>query len=145
MTSTSTSEAAIARLNSFPPAGASILLGTAPVEIDPARGFARIAYQGRAEFCNQHGMILGGFLAAMMDEAMAIAATASRGFGYVVPTLSMQTSYLQPVQPGPLAAEGQVRLCADRVVYLEGRLFNTRGDLAATATATARFRKAPWL
>ena len=71
------------------------------MSVDAERGFARIAYQGKAELCNERGEILGGFLSARMDEAMAIAATAHKDFGYVVPTLGMKTTYLQGVKPGP--------------------------------------------
>ncbi|MDP6691947.1 MAG: PaaI family thioesterase [Alphaproteobacteria bacterium] len=135
---------AIARLTKRPPVGASELLAQEPLQIDAARGFARMAYQGKAEFCNQLGVIHGGFLAAMMDEAMAIAATAARGFDYVVPTLGMKTSYLAPAGPGRLIAEGQVVRAEERLVFLEGRLFGGDGELAAVASATARFRKVPW-
>ncbi|MBC8239638.1 MAG: PaaI family thioesterase [Alphaproteobacteria bacterium] len=139
-----TSEQAIACLNKRLPVGVAKLLASEPLEIDAARGFARIAYVGKADFCTDLGVLHGGFLSAMMDEAMAIAATAAKNFDYVVPTLEMKTSYLAPVPPGRLIAEGQVVKAGQRVVYLEGKLFNTEGALAATATATAHFRKALW-
>ena len=138
------SEQAIARLGERPAVAASKLLGSKPLEIDAARGFARMAFLGSEEFCNALGVLHGGFLAAMTDEAMAIAATAAKNFDYVVPTLEMKTAYLAPARPGRLIAEGQVVKAGQRVVYLEGRLFNTEGALAATATATAHFRKALW-
>ena len=144
-TKTMTSTEAIARLTSRPPVGASKLLSSVPLEIDAARGFARMSYLGKPEFCDQHGMVQGGFLSAMMDEAMAIAATASKNFGHVVPTLGMKTSYFMGARPGPLIAEGMIRHAGARVIYLEGRLYDADGDLAATATATARLRKAAWL
>jgi uncharacterized protein (TIGR00369 family) len=139
-----TSEQAIARLGKRPAVAASKLLGSEPLEIDAARGFARIAFLGKVEFCNGQGVVQGGFLSAMIDEAMAIAATAAKNFDYVVPTLEMKTSYLAPVRPGRLIAEGQVVTAGQRVVYLEGRLFDPGGALAATTTATAHFRKALW-
>ena len=135
---------AIARLMKRPPVGASELLGQEPLEIDAARGFAPMAYQGKPEFCNHLGVIQGGFLSAMMDEAMAIAATAARGFDYVVPTLGMKTSYLAAVAPGRVIAEGQVVRAEERLVFLEGKIFDHDGELAAVASATARFRKVPW-
>ncbi len=140
-----TSEEAIRRLTSRPPTGASKLLGAEFLEVDAARAFARIAYQGREAFCDDRGVILGGILAAMMDEAMAIATTASKGFAYVVPTLGMKASYLKAVRPGRLVAEGQVLRADGGLAFLEGRLFDAAGGLAATTTATARLRKAPWL
>lgn len=138
------SEQAIALLAKLPPAGASAFLGSAPVEIDAARGFARFAYPGKTEFCNEHGFVHGGFLSAMMDETMAIAGTAARNFDFILPTLGMKTSYLAPVKPGRLIVEGQVVRIHEREIYLDGRVFDGEGELAATASATARFRKAPW-
>ena len=151
-----TSAQAIARLTNRPPVGATELLASEPLEIDAVLGRARIAYLGKPEFCNEHGFIHGGFLSAMLDEVMAIAATAPRNFDYVVPTLGMKTSFLQPVEPGRLIAEGSIVQISTqagaramdgtraREVYLAGELFNGAGELAATATATARFRKLPW-
>ena len=139
------SDQAIARLAKRPPVGASKLLGSEPVEIDTERGFARIAYAAKPEFCNYLGLVHGGFLPAMMDEAMAIAAAAQRNFEYVVPTLAMKTTYLAPAKPGRLLAEGLVVRAGRRVAFLEAKLFNEDGILAATASATAHIRKAPWL
>ncbi len=143
-----TSAQAIARLSKRPPVGATELLGSEPLEIDAVMGRARIAYLGKPEFCNEHGHIHGGFLSAMLDEVMAIAATAPRNFDYVVPTLGMKTSFFQAVEPGRLIAEGSIVREIDeaggREVYLAGEIFNAAGDLAAAATATARFRKLPW-
>ncbi len=139
-----TSEQAIARLNRRVPVGVSKLLTSEPLEIDAARGFARMVYLGKPDFCTERGVLHGGFLSAMMDEAMAIAATAAKNFDYIVPTLEMKTAYLAPVMPGRLIAEGRVVRAGRRVVYLEGKLFDHEGGLAATTTATAHFRKAPW-
>lgn len=160
-----TSEQAIARLTRRPPVGATELLASEPLQIDAVLGRARIAYLGKPEFCNEHGFIQGGFLSAMLDEVMAIAATAPWNFDYVVPTLGMKTSFLRPVEPGRLIAEGCIvgagaeaggggaeseagrgtrGAMGSREVYLAGELFNGDGELAATATATARFRKLPW-
>jgi uncharacterized protein (TIGR00369 family) len=138
------SEQAIARLTKRPAVGASKLLCTDPLEIDVERGFARIAYDGKLEFCNNQGVLHGGFLSAMMDEAMAIAAAAQLNFDYVVPTLAMKTTYLAPTKPGRLLAEGQVVRAVGKVAYLEAKLFDAMGELAATASATAHIRKAPW-
>lgn len=139
-----TSAQAIARLTARPPVAASKLLGSEPLQIDAGRGFARMAFVARADFCNEPGVVHGGFLSAMLDEAMAIAATAPQNFDYIVPTLEMKASYLAPVAPGRVIAEGEVVLAGPKVVYLQGRLFDAAGALAATATATAHFRKVPW-
>ena len=139
-----TSAQAIARLTKRPPVGATELLASEPLEIDAALGWARIAYLGKPEFCNERGFIHGGFLSAMLDEVMAIAATAPRNFDYVVPTLGMKASFLRAVEPGRLIAEGSIIKVQGREVYLAGELFNDAGELAVTASATARFRKLPW-
>ncbi len=81
------SQQAIARLTRRPPEGASKLLRSEPLRIDAVRGFARIAFLGSVEFATETGFVHNGFLAAMLDEAMAIAAAAAKDFKFVVPTL----------------------------------------------------------
>ncbi|MDP6343120.1 MAG: PaaI family thioesterase [Alphaproteobacteria bacterium] len=134
-----TGDQAIAMMRRRPPVGAARLLGSEPLAIDTERGFARLTHQVGEEFCTEYGVLQGGFLTAMLDEAMAIAAVAPRGFRYAVPTLEMKTNYLHPVKPGRLVSEGQVVRIEGRVIYLDGRLYDPVGELAATASATGRF------
>lgn len=133
--------ALLERLKKRPSASpAAALLGAEPLAIDAARGFARLAFQARPEFCNPMGILQGGFITGMLDEAMAIAAVATRDFTDFVPTLELKISFFRPVPPGRLVAEGAVTHLGRRIVFTEARLFDPDGRLCAAATGTAQFR-----
>jgi hypothetical protein len=65
-----TDEQQLVRMN------ASLLLGARLVQLDSKRGHARIAFEAKQESCNSMGNIQGGFVAAMLDEAVSLAAIA---------------------------------------------------------------------
>ena len=50
-------------------------------------------------------------------------------------------SFLRPVGPGRLVADGRVVHMGKSVVFLEGSLDDEDGNVVATATATARVVK----
>ncbi|PJK31051.1 PaaI family thioesterase [Minwuia thermotolerans] len=121
-----------------PLAPATELLGFRPIDVDPDRGYARIGYTAKPDFCNPLGVIQGGFLTAMVDEAMAIACVAMADFAVFVPTLELKVSFLNAGYPGPMEAEGQVLRLGKSVAFLEGSLFDGDGKLLIRASATAR-------
>jgi|GEM_PF-2839444 len=133
-------DAALARLLAAPRGGCSNLLDSRPLMIDPAAGFARIAFTAGTEFCDENGHLLVGLQAAMLDEAMAIAAVAQRDYRQAVPTLAMQVSSLQPVGPGGLTAEARVLRGDAELAFLQAELrHDDGGGVCARAGATARF------
>ena len=111
-------------------------LGWQAEAIEPGR--VRVRYEASARFCNPQGVIQGGFLAAMLDDAMGPAGFTLLDDGQFAPTLELKVSFLRPARPGPLVAEGRVVHRARSVLFLEGRLETEDGALVATATATAR-------
>ena len=112
------------------------LLGWEAISIEPGR--VRVRYTARAEFCNPMGSIQGGFLAAMLDDAMGPALFTLLDDGQLAPTLEMKVSYFRPAQPGAVIAEGRVVHQGKSVAFLEGTLATEDGALIATGTATAR-------
>jgi uncharacterized protein (TIGR00369 family) len=128
----------VAVLKSRRHSGATELLGMEPLELDSARGRSRIAYRAGLRFTNRAGVVQGGVLAAMLDEAMALACVAMDEFRTVVPTLELKVSFIAPARPGRFVAEGQVVRKGRSVAFAEGRLFDAAGDLLATASTTMR-------
>jgi len=118
----------------------SRLLGCRPLEADPERGFARSAFDIGMEFCNPTGAVQGGFVAAMLDDTMAIGGLTKIGGGHFLPTLEMKLNYTRPSPPGELFAEGWLVHAGKSIAFLEGRLLNPDGELCATSTATALIR-----
>lgn len=117
-----------------PPAAA--LLGWKALSLEP--GQVRVRYTARPEFANPQGAVQGGFLAAMLDDAMGPALFTTLGAEDFAPTIEMKVSYLRPARPGPLIAEGRVVHQTRSLAFLEGTLATEDGELVATATATAR-------
>lgn len=124
---------------------ASRLLGFRMREADPATGRVLVEFAASAEFCNPIGTVQGGFIAAMLDDAMSVAALVKSQMRLVVPTLEMKISFLAPVRPGPVLAEGRVLQLGKSSGFLEGRLNDMAGTLLATASATVRPVPAPWV
>jgi len=117
-----------------PPAAA--LLGWEGLTLEP--GHVRVRYTARPEFGNPQGAIQGGFLAAMLDDAMGPALFTTLSSEDFAPTIEMKVSFFRPARPGPLIAEGRVVHQTRSLAFLEGTLATEDGDLVATATATAR-------
>jgi uncharacterized protein (TIGR00369 family) len=125
----------------FPLPPAATLLGWQPLSLEPGR--VRVEYIAREEWYNPQGSVQGGFIAAMLDDAMGPAAFASLEPGQFAPTLDLHVRYFRPVYAGTVTAEGRVVHRTKRVLFLEGRLFDKDGELAASATATVRVGGAP--
>ncbi len=117
-----------------PPAAA--LLGWKALTLEP--GHVRVRYTARREFANPQGAVQGGFLAAMLDDAMGPALFTTLPAEDFAPTIEMKVNFLRPARPGPLIAEGRVVHQTRSLAFLEGTLATEDGDLIATATATAR-------
>lgn len=119
-------------------APSSITLGFRPLDVDPDQRTARGEFIARPEFCNPLGVVQGGFLTAMVDEIMAVAAVASEDFQRFVPTLDMNVSFLEAARPGTITGYGRVRRMGRTVAFLEGELRNADDQILVSATATAR-------
>jgi uncharacterized protein (TIGR00369 family) len=117
----------------LPPAAA--LLGWEAIDIRP--GYVRVRYAAREEFYNPQGAVQGGFLAAMLDDAMGPAIFTLLRPTEFAPTLEMKVAFLRPAFAGELIAEGRVVRRTRRAAFLEGKLFGPDGELVATASATA--------
>ncbi len=114
-----------------------VLLGFRMVECDSAAGRIRVAYEAKPEFCNPMGNVQGGFVAAMLDDAAAVAAVVKSGRRIIVPTLEFKVTFLAPAKVGALFAEGRCLKLGSRVAFLEGELFDPDGKLLARMSATA--------
>lgn len=117
-----------------PPAAA--LLGWKALDLESGR--VRVQYTARQDFRNPHGAIQGGFLAAMLDDAMGPAVFTTLPADQFAPTIEMKVNFVRPARPGPIVAEGRLVHKTSSIAFLEGRLMTADGDLIATATATAR-------
>jgi len=113
-------------------------MGGQVLDVDPARGWIKMRWVAKPEFCHSGNIVQGGFITGMVDSAMAHAAMARGHFQMAVPTLEIKVSFFAPGHPGPMIAEGWVERWGRSTAFLEGKLYRENGEIVAKASATAR-------
>lgn len=111
------------------------LLESELLEADAATGHVRLQFSPQPAFGNHFGHIQAGFIVAMLDAPLSLAAYIK--LGRWVPTIEIKTSYIAPAPIGINIAEGIVLRAGKNVVYTEAKLWTPEGKLLAHATATA--------
>ena len=114
------------------------LLGLEFLEIDQQNDRVTLQFEARSDFCNPIGTVQGGFLTAMLDDAMAISGVIRSGFAMHMPTLELKVSFLRPALPGKIRAVGEVVKFGKTIAFFEGSLYDSENRLIARASATAR-------
>ena len=113
-------------------------LGFRLVSVSQATRSVEVEFDARAELLlNPMKQIQGGYLCAMLDEAMSVACMVASGMTAVAPTLEMKTSFFRPGAPGKIKAIGKVVRWGRQVAFTEGELFDPQGRTLAKATGTA--------
>ena len=97
---------------------------------------ASYEFEAKPEFANPTGAIQGGFIAAMMDEAMSALAIIASNVTMNAPTLEMKISFLQPLFVGKATAEARIIKWGRSTCFIEADLFDPDGKLVARASAT---------
>jgi uncharacterized protein (TIGR00369 family) len=106
------------------------------IHVDQARGSVRLKMVGLPQWCNPRGALQGGFVTAMLDEAMAIAGIVAGEMAFAVPTLELKTTFLRPCPAGPVEAEGRVIRWGKSAAFLEADLYDSEGRHVARASST---------
>jgi uncharacterized protein (TIGR00369 family) len=114
----------------------SAATGIRPLDIE--RG--RIVFEGTPseQFYNPLGTVHGGWLATLLDTAMACAIQSMLSVGQTYTTLELKTNFVRPVyvSTGVLRCEGVVLSLGGRIASSEGRVFDEGGNLIAHGTET---------
>jgi uncharacterized protein (TIGR00369 family) len=124
----------------LPAPKAATTLGITIKAVLPEQGTIEVEFLGKPEFTNSAGNIQGGFLAAMLDDAMGPALAATLGQGEFAPTLNLNVSFVRPAKVGAIQGKGQILKRGKEVCFLAGELYQG-GELIASATATAIIRR----
>ncbi len=111
-------------------------LGMQLISVDQAAMITRFAFEARPDFANPTGAIQGGFICAMLDEAMSTAAIIASNVTMNAPTLEMKVSFLRPLFVGPATAEARILKWGRSTCFIEGEIYNPEGELVAKASAT---------
>ncbi len=121
----------------FPvPARSSVSLGFELLELDAKAMTTRVRFDGRADFTNPAGYIQGGYLVAMMDDAIGMLATVKAGTAKFPSTVDLHTHFLRPVRVGVIEVAARLRNIGRAMIFAEAGLFDARGKEAARATAS---------
>jgi uncharacterized protein (TIGR00369 family) len=121
----------------FPtPAPSSLSLGFEILALDSKAMTTRVRFEGRPEFTNPAGYIQGGYLVAMMDDAIGMLTTVKAGTARFPSTVDLHTHFLRPVRVGVIEVAARLRNIGRAMVFAEADLFDARGKEAARATAS---------
>ncbi|KFH24627.1 hypothetical protein IB63_01335 [Brucella abortus 544] len=123
--------------NLVPPPTAQ-LLGWELIDVDVEQGTIRIAFHPDERMLNPRGTVQGGIVAAMLDDTMVPALYALTGGQYLASTIDLNVSFIRPVQPGRVIAEGRVVNRGRSVVFHGSGAFK-RGRQASGARHLVRY------
>lgn len=107
--------------------------------LDCAPGFARVEMTPTEELGNLFHMVHGGAIFSLIDEAFQVACNSH---GTLAVALGLSISYLKaPAMDIPLQAEAREVSRNPRIATYETTVKDERGNLIATASATAYRKK----
>ena len=112
-------------------------LGMRLEAVTQAEQSIRMSFDVPGIFANPTGAVQGGFIAAMMDEAMSTCCIIASNVTMTAPTLEMKISYLRRLMPGAASVEARILKWGRSAAFMEADCFDDQGRLVAKATATA--------
>lgn len=130
-------EAMLTRFNNSrkrPPCTETV--GMRLTHVDQKKMIARYEFEAKQDFANPTGAVQGGFICAMLDEAMSALAIIASNVTMNAPTLEMKVSFLRPLFVGKATAEARILKWGKSTCFVEAELFDPAGQLVAKASAT---------
>jgi uncharacterized protein (TIGR00369 family) len=112
-------------------------VGFEVLAVDQAAGTVKIGFTGTDEWINPMGLLQGGYLTTMLDEALSTAGIIAANFTRAMPTLELKVSFLRPASPGKFIGIGKCIRMGKSVAFLEAELYDENKKLVAKASATA--------
>jgi uncharacterized protein (TIGR00369 family) len=120
-------------LEEVPPAAR--MIGKEIVSVAADAGEVRLKFFAKPDFCNRHGTVGGGFLAAMLDSSAATALLAKLPPELTAVTTELHVTFLRPASQGEVRGFGRVINHLDRDAESEAELSMPDGTTVARATA----------
>lgn len=112
-------------------------LGMRLIEVEQDANRIRMEFDVSSSFANPTGAVQGGFITAMLDEAISTCIIIASNVTMTAPTLEMKTSYLRRLMPGKALVDAKIVKLGKSAAFSEAECFDPDGKLVATATATA--------
>lgn len=102
-------------------------------EANLGEGSATLRFEAQPAFSNHFKNVQGGFVAAMLDAVISVAAfAATRRW---LPMANLSISFLRPVPIAPCLGKARVLQVGQRMCFVEARLFDGE-EVFVTAQAT---------
>jgi len=114
------------------------MLGWKLLDWDPEAQQIKVGFETRKEFRNPGGVIQGGIIAAMIDDAFGPMCIMASGRTKRPLTLDLNVSYLAAGNHGKFTCEARIIRQGKSISFVEGELFDESGELVARATSTVR-------
>ena len=119
------------------------LLGGQLIDFDTEKTACTFEFNISKDYCHSIDIVQGGFVTAMLDAAMSHAIFISNEDIKNVSSLEIKTSYLEATRAGKLRVEGWVIKQSYKTAFMEGRVYNEKNELTATASSVAKILRAP--
>jgi uncharacterized protein (TIGR00369 family) len=110
---------------------------------DEDSGVIEFHFMANESHTHSDNIIQGGFIAGMLDAAMAHVVFCILNKVVILATLEMKVSYLDIARPGKLVARGRVLRMGKTIGFLEAELSATDGTILAKGTSTVRIVDRP--
>ncbi|MGI9203670.1 MAG: PaaI family thioesterase [Woeseiaceae bacterium] len=105
---------------------------------DKHSGVIEFHFMANESHTHSDDIIQGGFVAGMLDAAMAHVVFCTLDRVVILATLEMKVSYLDIARPGKLVARGWVLRMGKTIGFLEADLTAADGTVLAKASSTVR-------
>lgn len=128
------------RFNAHAPKFLEILQGKM-TDFDPDKSWACFEFEIGKDFCHSGDVVQGGFVTAMLDIAMSHSVFVINQDAIGLSSLEIKTSYLEATRAGRLRVEGVTIKNGYKTAFLEGRVYNSDGELTATASTVAKISR----
>lgn len=113
-------------------------LGYKFVSVDRARNRMTTSFEGAGHLLNPRGGVQGGFLVAMMDDAMGSMVVALTDGAFGPASVDIHAQFLRPAGVEVLRCETELVHMTKNSAFTRATLFNAAGEIVATASQTAR-------
>ena len=124
----------------LPPPPCAKTLGLEFVEIDGEHGTIETRFDAVEAFLNPAGNVQGGFLAAMLDDTMGTALSATLDLAQFAPTVNLNVQFHRPARPGSIKGLGRVTMRGRETCHGSAELWQD-DKVVASATGTFVIRK----
>ena len=99
-------------------------------------GALTLGFQAGQDSTQGNGVVSGGTLAAMLDNAIALSVLSALSPGQTCATISLTVNMMRAAQVGTLSAHARVDRLGRRVGFASAELFDASGQCVASATSS---------